>query len=269
MTTETPPETDETTEAPAIEVLEEDQPTEGGEMTLIEHLLELRTRVTWIAASVVVGMALFFAPPIGFRAIEFLLVPARNSNPDFIPQFIEPMENLLAYFRVALMGGIAVAMPMIVYHAMRFVTPALTKSERRWVFPIVFGASFAFLAGMAFAYWAVLPFTLGFLLNFGSDFAVADWRIGNYIGFVTRIILVMGVVFETPLIVMGLARFGVVTYQQLLRWWRFAIVFCFIVAAIVTPPEPITQLFVGVPMILLYFFGILLAYLVRKREPAA
>ncbi len=234
-------------------------------MTLIEHLLELRMRVTWMAVAVVVGMSIFFVPPLGFGVIEWLLSPARQHIPDFRPQFIEPLENISVYFRVALLGGLTLAMPVIVYHVMRFVTPALTRDEKKWVFPITFGASFAFVVGLAFGFYVVLPFTLGFLLTFGDSFAEADWRIGNYIDFVVRILLVMGLVFETPLLVMGLARFGVVTSRKLLGWWRYAIILAFIVAAVVTPTiDPVTQAFVGGPIVVLYFVGIGLAWLVRR-----
>jgi len=237
----------------------------GGEMSLMEHLLELRTRVMWVAIAVVVGMAFFFIPAFGFRAIEFLLTPARQSVPDFRPQFIEPMENIAVYFRVALLGGITLAMPMIVYQTLRFVTPALTPHEKKWVFPIVVGASGAFLGGLAFGFWVVLPFTLNFLLTFGDSFAEPDWRIGNYVDFVVRILLVMGFVFETPLIVMGLAKFGVLSATQMLKWWRYAIVLAFVIAAIVTPTiDPVTQTLVGGPIVILYFVGIGLAWLVRK-----
>ncbi|MCA9846741.1 MAG: twin-arginine translocase subunit TatC [Dehalococcoidia bacterium] len=243
----------------------EPQSQGGGEMTLIEHLLELRSRVTWMAVAVVLGMAIFFVPQFGFKAIEYLLSPARQSVPDFRPQFIEPMENIAVYFRVALLGGLTLAMPVIVYHIMRFVTPALTTQEKKWVFPITLGASFAFICGLAFGFWVVLPFTLKFLLTFGDSFAQADWRIGNYIDFVTRILLVMGAVFETPLIVMGLAKFGVISARQLLRWWRYAIILAFVIAAVVTPTiDPVTQSLVGGPIVVLYFVGIGLAWLVRR-----
>lgn len=237
----------------------------GGEMTLIEHLMELRRRVTWVAISVILGMSIFFVPPIGFRVIELLLEPARKSVPDFRPQYIEPLENIVVYFRVALLGGISLAMPMILVQVLGFVTPALTSNEKKWIFPIVIGATLSFLGGLAFAFFFVLPFTLDFLLTFGESFAEADWRIGNYIDFVTRMLLVLGLVFQTPLVVMGLAKFRVVTARQLLKWWRFAIVAAFIIAAVVTPTiDPVTQSMVGGPIIILYFLGIGLAWLVRR-----
>ena len=257
--------TTETSETSVIDRPEEPDYREGGEMTLLEHLLELRSRVMWSAIAVLAGMAVFFIPPIGFPLIEGMLAPARKSIPDFRPQYIEPMENIATYFRVALLGGLTLGMPMLVYQALRFVTPALTPSEKRWIYPIVLGASLAFLGGLAFAYYIVLPFTLKFLLTFGSDFAQADWRIGNYIDFVTRMMLVLGVIFQMPLFVMGLAKFGVVNAGQLLHYWRFAIVGAFVLSAVATPTiDPVTQSMVAGPVILLYFIGIGLAWLVRR-----
>ena len=252
--TEPPPTTDPEARAPG-----------GGEMTLLEHLLELRTRLMWSAIAVTVGMTAFFIPPIGFRVIEFLIQPGETALPGFKPQYIEPIENIATYFRVALLGGIAAGMPVVVYQVLRFVTPALTVGEKRWIYPIVLGASLAFRGGMAFGYYVVLPVTLEFLLTFGSEFAEPNIRIGNYIGFVTRMLLIMGLVFETPLIVMGFAKLGVVNARQLWRRWRFAIVGCTVLAAVVTPTiDPVTQLLVAGPMLLLYFVGIGLAWLVRR-----
>ncbi len=235
-------------------------------MTLLEHLLELRSRVMWSAIALAAGMMVFFIPPIGFRLVEFLLEPGRQALPGFKPQYIEPMENIVTYFRVALLGGVAVGMPMVVYQIMAFVSPALTPLEKRWLIPIVFGASVAFAGGLAFGYYVVLPVTLDFLLTFGSDYAEPNIRIGPYIDFVTRMLGIMGLVFETPLLVMGLAKAGVVSAGRLLRMWRFAIVGAFLVSAIVTPTiDPVTQSLVAGPIIILYFVGIVLAWLVRRK----
>ena len=238
---------------------------QGGEMTLLEHLLELRMRITWMAGAVALGMIVFFVPAVGFRFIELLEAPARTAVPDFRPQAVEPMETIAVFFRIAMLGGITIAMPVILYHVLRFITPALTKSEKRWVYPVVFGASFAFLVGLAFGYFFVLPFTLTFLLTFGDSFARTDLRIGNYIDFVTRMLLILGLVFETPLLVMALAKVGLVNARQLLHWWRYAVIVAFIIAAVVTPTiDPVTQTLVGGPIVGLYFAGIGLAWLVRR-----
>ena len=244
-----------------------DARTTGGEMTLLQHLMELRMRVTWMAGAVALGMMLFFIPKVGFEAIEFLKEPALRENANFRTQAITPMENIVVYFRVALLGGVAFGMPMIVYQVLRFIGPALTSGEKKWLYPIVAGTSFAFAVGLAFGYYVVLPPAFGFLFNFGSSFADPNPTISSYIDLVTRLLLVMGIVFETPIFIMGLAKFGIVTAGKLLRFWRFAIVGAFIFSAIATPtPDPVVQSLVAGPMIILYFFGIGLAWLVRRGE---
>ena len=239
-------------------------PIKDREMTLLEHFKELRIRITWMAGAIAIGMMINFVA-FGFKIMAFLQVPAQKSIPDFKPQFTEPLENLVAYFQVGLLAGLAFAMPVIVYHIMRFVSPALSKHERRWAIPISIGASLSFIGGMAFAYYIVLPLALNFLLTFGEDVARADWKIGNYNNFVTRILLVLGLVFETPLFVMGLAKMKVVTAKVLLQRWRAMVVMSFIISAILTPTiDPVTQTLVAGPMIVLYFVGIGLAWLVRR-----
>ncbi len=257
----TPPDADEETPPDA-----EEQP-EGGEMTLMGHLLELRSRITWMAGAIVLGMCIFFPFPINFAVWEFLLEPARSRIPGFEAQAIEPLENLGVYFRIALACGLAVAMPMLVYQTMRFVAPALTKKERRWIYPIAGGASFAFLAGMAFAYYVVLPAAYSFLFQFASDLASPTPRISSYMDLTLRLIVILGLVFEMPILIMGLARMRIVHWRKLLGWWRVAIIGAFVVSAIATPTiDPVTQSLVAGPMIVLYGLGIGLAWIVRPRS---
>jgi sec-independent protein translocase protein TatC len=234
-------------------------------MTILEHLAELRSRLV-VAGAVLIattGASFAFAKQI----LEFLKEPAEDRSSTFVLIFTEPMEGLVAYFRVALLGGLIGAMPMIVFQVLMFVTPALTRQEKRWVYAVVFGASLAFAAGVAFAYYVALPPALGFLLNFPEDVAKPQIKIGSYVDFVTRLLFWTGVVFETPLLIMGLARFRVVNARQLLRLWRYAFIGAFVVSAIVTPSiDPVTQSLVAGPIIALYAVGILLAWLVQPRQ---
>ena len=241
------------------------QDRSGGSMTLLEHLLELRSRVMWSAIAVFLGMLPFFAPVIGLRVIEALMAPALDQNPDFRAQAISPMENIVVYFRVALLGGLTLGMPMLVYQVLAFVMPALTRSEKRWLLPIAGGITLSFALGVAFAYYAVLPAAYGFLFSFGAEFADPTPTISSYIDLTTRLILVVGLAFETPLLIMALARFGLVTAGKLWRFKAWAVVLVFAVSAIMTPtPDPVTQTLVAVPMLVLYFIGIGLAWLVRR-----
>lgn len=236
-------------------------------LTLFEHLQELRHRVVISALAVIAGLAV--SAYFGEDIIDFLKEPAEKRVDNIQLQFIEPFELFVTYFRVALLGGLVIAMPVIVFEALGFVTPGLKPGERRWLYGTAVGATGLFLGGVAFAYYVALPPALGFLLNFGNgDLAQPNIRIGSYIDFVTRLLFWTGVSFETPVVVMFLARFGIVRAGQLVRWWRLAVVAAFVVAAVVTPTvDPVTQSLVAGPIIVLYFVGIVLALFVQPRRP--
>ncbi len=241
---------------------------EGKYMTILEHLEELRWRLFVGALWVVIGLAISAA--FGERIIQFLKEPAEARRPDFSLQFIEPFEFVMTYFRVSLLGGLIFGMPMVVYQLLMFISPGLTRQERRWVWGTVLGASILFMSGCAFAYYVALPPALSFLLQFGRDIAQPNIRIGSYIDFVTRLIFWTGVAFEVPLIVAYLARFRIVNWRQLLRWWRMAVVGAFVLAAIVTPSiDPVTQSLVAGPIIALYLLGVGLAWALEpKSQPS-
>lgn len=237
-------------------------------LTLIEHLQELRYRLFVSALAVVIGLGIsaFF----GQHLIDFLKKPAEDRYQNFQLQFIDPFELFVAYFRVSLLGGLVLGMPVVVYQALRFVSPGLKSNERRWLYGTVVGATGLFVAGVAFAYYIALPPAMDFLLNFGGgDLAKPNIRVESYIDFVTRMLFWVGVAFETPLVIMFMAKFGIVRSGQLLRWWRYAIVAAFIVSAIVTPTvDPVTQTLVAAPIIGLYFLGVALAFIVQPRRRA-
>jgi sec-independent protein translocase protein TatC len=231
-------------------------------LTILEHLAELRTRLMWCAGALILALGASFYPLTGWF-MEYLKQPGEDEIPGFNLYAFDPLEGWTTYFRVSLLLAITMAMPMFVYQLLAFVGPGLTKSERRWLIPIVFGASFAFAAGCAFAFYVELPPALGFLLNPPGDTEPLI-SVSKYFNFVTRLMLVTGLVFEMPLVVMGLAKLGVVRSRQLLGWWRFAIVGAFVVSAVVTPSiDPVTQALVAGPIIVLYFLGIVLAKLVE------
>ena len=232
-------------------------------VTILEHLQELRYRAMVTAGALVVGVGVSLWPLTGW-VIEVLKQPAEDRKEGFELVFFEPLEGWTTYFRVSLLLGIAIAMPVLVYQLLAFVSPGLTKTERRWVYPIALGASLSFLAGVAFAYYIELPPALGFLLNPPEGIGEPLISAGKYFDFVTRLLLMTGLVFELPLVIMGLAKLGVVTSSRLWGWWRYAIIFAFVLAAIVTPSiDPITQSLVAGPIIILYFAGIALAKLVE------
>lgn len=232
-------------------------------LTIIEHLEELRYRVMWCAAALVVGVGVSIWPLTAY-AISFLVQPGKNEIEDFKLHQFQLLDYWSTYFRVSLLLGLAIAMPVILYHALAFIAPALTKEEKRWLYPVVGGASLMFVAGMAFAYYVELPPALNFLLDPNTDDVEPTIGVKTYIDTVTRLLLITGLVFQLPFLIMGLAKIGIVTSRKLIGWWRYAILAAVVLAAIVTPSiDPITQTIVAVPIIVLYAMGTLLAKLVE------
>ncbi len=228
------------------------------EMTLGEHLSELRRRLLIAVLSV-----LFFTI-IGFIFIDPVIVFLKQPGPKDIKlhQF-SPTEGLFTFMRVALMIGVAGAMPVLVYQIGAYVLPGLTRRERRYLYMLVPTSSFAFLVGMAFCYYVVLRFALGFLIgaeSFVSDQVESTISVRYYVDFVARMMLALGLVFQTPIFIYFLSAIGLVDTRKLSRWRPFVVVIVAIVAAVITPtPDPFNQALVAVPMYLLYEVGILLS----------
>lgn len=236
---------------------------DGKVLTIIEHLQELRRRVLISAMALVVGVGVSIWPLTKY-AVHFLVKPAQDQLPGFKLHQFQLLDYWSTYFRVSLLLGIAIAMPVIIYEVLAFVAPGLTKRERRWLYPIVAGASAMFVLGMAFGYYAELPPALRFLLKPNTDDVEPTIGVATYIDTVTRLLLITGLVFEMPFVIMGLAKIGVVTSRRLIGWWRYAILFAVVLAAIVTPSiDPVTQMIVATPILILYFAGAGMARLVE------
>jgi sec-independent protein translocase protein TatC len=235
-------------------------------LTIIEHLQELRTRVMISAAALIVGVLVSIWPLTKYT-IHFLVKPGQDQVPGFKLHQFQLLDYWSTYFRVSLLLGIAIAMPVIMYEILAFVAPGLTKQERRWLYPIVLGASFMFLLGMAFGYYLELPPALKFLLKPNTSDVEPTIGVQTYIDTVTRLLLITGLVFEMPFVIMGLAKIGVVTSKKLWGWSRYAIVAAAVLAAVVTPSiDPITMIVVMIPIVILYYMGVLLAKLVEANS---
>lgn len=240
----------------------------GPEMTLMEHLKELRNRVIIIAIALVIGclVSFYFWETI----LGWLLAPGRAQIEGFKLTSFSPTDRIGAIFKIGLYGGLAIASPVIVYQVLAFVVPGLTPKERKMLLPGILGVVTFLLAGMAFAYWIILPQSLGFLLDFGSDQITNSQGIGQYVSFVTRIVFWVGVAFEMPIVLALAARLGLVRAKQLLGFWRYSIIIIFIMSAIITPtPDPFNQTLVAAPLFALYFVGILFAKIVQRPRPGA
>jgi sec-independent protein translocase protein TatC len=238
----------------------------GPEMTLMEHLKELRNRVFISSIAVVIGIVVCF---FFWEAIlGWLQAPVRQHDPDFRLASFSPTDRLVVLFKIAMYGGILLASPVLVYQFLAFVVPGLTPRERRLILPAMLGVAVFMLMGMSFAYWVILPVSLEFLLNFGSSEIENVIGLRQYIDFATRVIFFVGLAFELPMVIALLAKLGMVNWRQLLGFWRYAIVLVFVIGAVATPtPDPLTQALVAGPLFCLYFVGIVFAYFLGPTPP--
>jgi len=232
-------------------------------LTLLGHLYELRRRLFRSVIAVAVGVLICFL----FREWIFFIIKYPASDIPF--SAIEITETMSSIMLVSFVGGIILGMPVIVYQGIMFVSPALTRQEKKWVYIIVPWIFLMFLAGVAFGYFMLAPWTIWFLYNFGSNIAEMTPRISNYIGFITKLLLLTGLVFEMPVISTFLARIGILKPEWLSGKRPIAVIIAFIVAAVITPPDPITQLLLAIPLIILYEMSIWLAKLVYRRKDEA
>ena len=235
-------------------------------MPFMLHLKELRDRLvrSCIALVIAVGLALFI---FGENLIELLKRPAPEGTQFYA---ITVMENIGVWFKVSLWAGIIIAMPFLVYQFFSYLAPGLTSKEKKFIFSILPAVTFMFIAGVAFAYFIAMPPALGFLLHFGDEtIAIPTIRISDYIDVATRLLLGVGLIFETPIIITALAQLGIVSPQWLAGRRKIWIVLAFIIAALVTPtPDPINQGIIAIPLILLLELGILMARVVYKKKRA-
>ena len=239
----------------------------GSPMPLGEHFRELRSRLLICLVALLIGTAVAFSfyPEI----YELLLRPARDvaAADDFKPIYTDVTEFLGTTVRMSLLGGFVLALPVILYNAIRFVSPGLTPRERRILFSFLPVALLAFVAGMSFGYFVMIPPALRFLLTFGGEIADPLIRISNIVNIMVRLLFWLGLSFETPLVMYILAVLGVVRASGFARFRRLWLVVAFVLAAAITPTiDPINQAIVAVPLIVLYELGVLLARLAGRRR---
>ena len=232
-------------------------------MVLMEHLEELRDRLVKAGLALLVGAII--STVFAKRVLTFLIAPLG----EYPPQAYAPTAPMVMFFKVSLVGGAILAMPVIVYQLLRFIVPGLKKQERRYLYIVVPGASVSFLVGIAFAYFIMLRSAIPFLQGFLADIIEPSWTIEKYISLITALLFWTGVSFETPLIMAFLARLGIVTPKFLVRFWRYAIVVIAILAAAITPTvDPLNMALVMLPLVGLYGIGILLAFLAYRERGA-
>ena len=246
------------------EATDADQPSQGA--SILQHLAELRTRMIRATAAFLAATVASYA--FSKYVLLFLERPfIEVSGGDKRLQYLVPTEGFLTRLKVAALCGLVIASPYIFYQIWKFVAPGLYKHERRLVIPFVLAASFLFVCGVLFGYFLILPYGLRFLvLGFEIESAVeANIQLKQYISFVLKLMVAFGAAFELPVVIFFLARLGLVDASWLVQNFRYAIVIIFIVAAVITPPDILTQVTLAMPLILLYWISVGVAYVFAPR----
>lgn len=234
---------------------------------LMEHLEELRRRVIRSLVAVVIGAGLCYAwSETLYKALLHPLLI--QLPPDSHLIFTELTEAFLTYFKVALLGGFILASPVVSYQIWRFVSPGLYRKERKVVLAFSVWSTVAFLAGMAFAYFVAVPGIFSFLMSFGRSVIVPMPSMKDSLSLILRMLLIFGVMFELPLVLYLGGRAGILNPGLLRRGRKVAAVSVLLLAAVLTPPDAVSQLIVSIPLYLLYELGIVLCAVGVARRSA-
>jgi len=241
-------------------------PNPDGSMSLSGHLRELRNRilVCVLLLLVVFALCLSFAPRI------VTLLTDMGKRFDYVYVYIAPQELFLVYMNVALVGAVVVCFPVLAYQVYAFCSPGLSGKERTYISGALIAGALCFLLGVAFAYFISLPFMLRFLIQFTGEVDVsASISIQSYVSFLLTVFVIFGLVFELPVVTVLLTGLGIVNAQWLAKGRKVMIVIIFVLAAIITPPDIVSQIMVAVPMLALYELSIVLSRLVGKSKKTA
>lgn len=235
-------------------------------MSITEHLEELRRRLIVIAVAVALGACggWYLAP----RAMQLLIVPIRRAGASLIQ--LSATELFWVYIRLAVVIGIVLASPVVIQQSLAFVWPALEPREKRYVAASVPVVILLFAGGVAFAYLLILPWAIKFFLGFTVPGVTPTLSVGAYISFLINLILPFGLIAQMPVLMAILGMIGIVTPEFLRRNRKYAVLVIFIVAAVLTPPDPVSQIIMAVPMLALYEVSLWIVRLAaRGRDRAA
>jgi sec-independent protein translocase protein TatC len=228
-------------------------------MSVVEHLDDLRrTLVFMLAVAAVAATGGWFVAP---AALDLVVGPRLDRV-----YFSAPSEGFMIRLKVSLAIGVLVALPILLARLWGFVAPGLFRHEKRAVVPVLVSGSLLFYAGMAFAFVAVVPRMIDFFLTFADDRISPLINVTEYFMFVAKFCLAFGLAFQLPLVIVLLAALGIVTPRRLWQQWRYGILVIFVIAAWLTPPDVVSQVLMGGPLVVLYLLSLGAAFLVARRR---
>jgi len=240
----------------------------GGKMSFLEHLDELRRRIIFAVASVLVGFVISFFFINGI--FDFIMRPLQQLlPPGGTLVYTDPTEAFLLYIKIALIAGLILASPAVMLQVWLFVAPGLYSHEKKWAIPFVVMSSFFFVAGAAFSHYVVFPLTWRFFISFTTDILTFMPRVEPAFSIYLRLLIAFGLVFQMPTLVLFLARMGVVSARFLIRNFKYAVLIMVVASAVITPDGGgVSLVAMTGPMILLYGLSIGLAWLFGKKKAA-
>jgi sec-independent protein translocase protein TatC len=239
----------------------------SGEMPFLDHLEELRWRIIYSLAALVIGVGIGFFLTLKLDLILWLQQPVLPYLRGHTLVYTHPGDTFSTMLQMSLVVGIAVALPVIGYNLWAFLSPALYRHERRVVIPVLVAATLLFSGGVALAYFLVLPLTLRFLFGLEAQSLTPMITVSEYFGFVTSMCLAFGAVFEVPIVIVGLSAFGIVSPQKLGSFRRYAVIISYGGAAIITPGDLLTTtVALAVPLYLLYEMSVAVAWVIYRRK---
>jgi len=242
-------------------------PVEAYQMPLMEHLREMRTRLimSMVAVAIGIGACFNYVDLIWNFLVEPMNIALETSGRGKMV-IIEPLEGFLTYLKVALVAGLGVSSPILSYQLWRFVAPALYPKEKRLVIPLMFASTGLFLSGAAFCYFVIFKFAFPFFIEVTATDVEASLSIAAYLGLVTRLLVAFGICFQLPVVVFFFARMGLIDHRDMIKGFRYGLVGIFVLAAMLTPPDVLSQLLMAAPMTFLYIVGIAVAWVFTTKE---
>jgi sec-independent protein translocase protein TatC len=246
---------------------EEREELDEGHMSLVDHLTELRSRLIKMVLAVAIGAVVVW---IFYDAVlEFLKAPLDDADPNATLILTDPLQGITTRFKVSGYGGMALATPVLLWQIWRFITPGLYPRERRYAVPFVASGVALFILGASLAYWT-LPRALAFLIDISGEDIEAFYTPDKYFQLITYMMLAFGIGFEFPIVLVFLQLAGVLTYQRLASWRRYAMIGIVVLVAVITPSgDPISLFALAVPMYLFYEISILIGWLITRRRARA
>lgn len=234
------------------------------DMSFLDHLEELRWRLVKAIGSIVLGgiVAYFFIDDI----IALLISPTEHISSPMKLQVLTVQGMFMIKWGMSIVGGFILALPVITYQLAKFISPGLYNNEKKFMIPLVFFSYISFVIGVVFAYMVIIPFSLKFFSSLGISEIQNNYSINYYFSFITWLMLGSGIIFELPVVVFILSIIGILTPPFMRHYRRHALIVIMLISAFITPPDPVSLLFMSLPLVLLYELSIGVSWMVNKRK---